>query len=254
LSIDLNRLRSRDESVKSLGLENIEKSLSDFASISNNLISNDSLIKTYTYDQVASLIRVKIKISPACWFNLLNMLGWTIANKSYNQKYEFGKSSFTVLSGKTGESIPVYIVPLTRYPYDGSDSACNKAMADVESDFKSHGHSKAILFWYALTSKKIHGVDYTHPGMIYAKGKWRETLINSSMHDIEDCIDCAVATPNINKPDIRYSDRNGSLILGFQLMFSRVASLSDLRLVGASSPTGWIALVTLPKDKAPLET
>jgi hypothetical protein len=251
VSIDLNRLHSEDQSNKCFSISTTSDSLETMAHNNPEIIKGDGVdVRTYEYKNVADKIRLSIKVSPAFWFNLLLSLGWKVLNTSYRKDYAFGSYSFVVESGVTGEHIPVYIAGMTRYPYDDTDSPANMAMQKVQKDFEAAGYKKAILFWYALTSKKIHGEDYTHPGMVFADGEWRETLINTSMHDVEDMVLCALSTPNINKPSKQYADKGGSLILGFQLMFSRVATMSELRLVGASSPTGWIALVTLKEDPA----
>jgi hypothetical protein len=245
VSVDLNRLREVHTPSNFLSFNTAADGLEDLVNCCPELIVDNDVDSQHTaHEPVDSLVRLKTRVVPAYWFNLLTSLGWKVTSKSFRKEHSVGKPSFIVESLSAGESIPVYIACMTCYPYD-KESPANLTMDLVRRDFEASGYQRAILFWCALTSKRIHGEDYTHPGVVFTHGEWRETLINTSMHDVEDMMACALATPNINKPATCYADKGGALILGFQLMFSRVASLSELKLVGATSPTGWVALVTI---------
>lgn len=249
VSIDLNRIYAADEEKSSFELCNLSTALDRLVSARPQLVKNS----TYTIENgykpsgpVKSLL--SIKVCPALCYNVLTSLQWKVDKESYNNVYCAGKPSFLVFSRSSKEVIPIYISELTRYPYDIGDTRCNDLMDEIQKDVEVNGYSRAILFWYALTTKKIKGLNYTHPGMVYIQGQWKETLINAEMNDVEDMFKCSEVTPDINQPDPVYCDRGGALMLGFQLMYRKVSTLSELKIMAVSSPTGWYALITTNKE------
>ncbi|MFK4132355.1 hypothetical protein ACI2KR_08680 [Pseudomonas luteola] len=192
-------------------------------------------------------IQLKITVSPVYWFNLLGSLGWNVLRDSFNNNSPY-EPSFIVAGKNTKEFVPVYNANLTRYPYDTKDSLCNELIQDVENDLKTRGYKRAILFWFNLSTKKINGLDYTHPGLVYVNGQWKETLINTSMNDVEELFLCAELTKNINSPHPDYADKNKALLLGFKVMFTGVKSIKELKLIGVTSPSGWMTFASFTKE------
>lgn len=205
-------------------------------------VLGSKLGKNFDFSNFSDRLRVHSGVFPGYWYNLMDSLGWKVDENSYVEEYSFGRPSVFVKS-KSDESIPVYIVSLTRIPLETSDQMAGTVLSLLEEDLKNRLMlDKAIVFWGSMLSKRVEGRWFTHPGMIYQSGTWKEFLINQHVKTVDMAFDM-VRIMDINDPHPLFEDFQMELNRGFSYMKMDVDCPAKVEFNQLTNPSGWINLI-----------
>lgn len=193
-----------------------------------------------------SIIRGFKAIDPSNWYVILTHLGWKIPGGSCAKSYRASEPSFHVfLAHNPARSIPVFILPVCRLPGDEGDEIANEYLDKIDGWMVGSSLSTAIVFWGSMLTKKIAGLDYTHPGLVYRDGQWQEFLMNMASSRPDDVLKQANGSMDITSPPPLYSDTNKELLISFYLISEGIEDHRGVNLCVASTPTGWGPLIAL---------
>jgi hypothetical protein len=243
-SVDRARIFTRSSSGLHISGRHMGRAINAYA----EQVLGPKLGKSFDFSNFSDRLRVHSGVFPGYWYNLMDSLGWDIQGHTYAEEYVFGRPSVFV-SSKNNDSIPIYIVSLSRIPLEGSDQMANAVLDCLESDFTSRLMlDKAIVFWGSMLSKRVEGRWFTHPGMVYQSGVWKEFLINQHVKSIDMAFDM-VRVMDINDPHPLFEDFQMELNRGFSYMKMDVDCPTKVEFNQLTNPSGWINLIpNLRKD------
>lgn len=207
----------------------------------------DELGSDFDFNTFSDQLRLHSGVYPGHWYNLVASLGWNVIEDSYVDEYTYSHPSLFVQSATRGV-IPIYIVSLTRIPLESADEMASLVLNHIQTNVTQKQVSDhAMLFWGSMLSKQVNERWYTHPGMVFQNGEWRDFLINQHLNNADLAFDM-VESLDINNPPLGHEDQHLALARGFGCMKLNVDDPNYIEFSQLTNPSGWSSLIPMLKS------
>lgn len=205
----------------------------------------DAMPEGFDFTNFEDRLRMSGEVDAACWFDILQALGWTVIDdESFNPQAEFGEPSMVIDDPALGH-VPVFLSSVSRAPHDYDDKAAGWVMeACLENILEDWPDAEtAYLLWKAPLRKVIKGRSYCHLGMLLYEDTWREVLVNKQCDTLAKVYQLNRALESIDSEPEELVDDHEAVFMGISRFIAGMdhpdAPKTGWKIMEAGTQSGW---------------